>query len=537
MLRSIINKKNQPSGIRVEVVTPIPKRIVSNKGPGFRESVIDTNNIISSISTNENKITLPSSSQNLISLLNLDNVDFIYPLTVISLDQTYVLIQFSGKLSTPFGEINSIHPINGLPVTSVYLLECDMNSTNGYIIGAIFLWCYDGIRSTYQYAQMKFLNSGDLIVLSNYTGSTTFIQNTSKNEYLTINEIKDGNYFIAKFNLGVPDPTQPNKFGLGDSLWVLPIIAFGDQNIEFCLDFDDNIYLAGTYQNKFRLGYLNAPTLTSNLITDMFIAKIGSDGNVEFVRSSDKSSDLTNGSGSDGAIRAKSITFNLTGDFPRITVIGQYNSRFKYSNEGDSFEVDNSIINYNTWIAQFDLSGNMIWLISPEPSVDNSPEDYLDGYQIVWDSLSRGNLYITGILLGDYLFHVDVGSTDDIIYVAELTVNGDFINYNYIRVDLPANQSDWYPHITFTDKLIISFFGWGDLYFNGKDPVNGTGLINLYSNSLDADNNWGNPVHICGNITNPNINLSTDGIGLYLIGTHIISLNNTNGFVRKYSLL
>jgi len=372
---------------------------------------------------------------------------------------------------------------------------------------------------------MQFLNSGDLIVTSNYSGNITFIQNTEKSEYVTISDVKDGTYFLARFNL------NPALGFSGDLNWVLPMIAFGTQNVDFCLDLEDSVYLTGTYQNKFRLGYLNGPGLTSTLVTDMFLVKVRNNGGIEWLRSSDKES-------SSGAIRAKSITFNLTGDSPRVTILGQFNSKFKYTNPDSSLSVECSGVNYNTWIGQFDLFGNVKWLISPEVILPDLENSYVDGYQIIWDALNRGNLYITGVLIGEFKFNVEVGSTDDVVYVAEISPEGRFTLYNYLRVDLPKNQNDWYPHLSFGNKLIVSFFGWGDLYFNGGEIISGNGLINLYINSLNIQNNtWGEfPIHVSGNVVNPSNNIITNGINIYTTGTYILSMNNTNGFIRKYLL-
>jgi hypothetical protein len=138
--------------------------------------------------------------------------------------------------------------------------------------------------------------------------------------------------------------------------------------------------------------------------------------------------------------------------------------------------------------------------------------------------------------LGDFTFNLDVGSTDDIIYIAGISTDGEWNLYNYIRVGLPQGENDWYPHLTFNQELNISFFGWGDLYFNSQDVIGGNGIINLYVNSLDSNNNWGSCVHVSGNISNPANNIITDGINIYVCGTYIVSFNSANGHVHKILL-
>jgi len=138
MLKSIINRKGGGFKPR-EIVTSVPKRSII-KGSNFRESVIDLNN--TSVETRSIQIL-----DGLTSVLNLDNVEFIYPITLgIKNSKNYFLVQFDGKIQTPFGSIESIHPVSGINVTSVYLFSCNLENPDGYLDSGIFLWCYDGVE-------------------------------------------------------------------------------------------------------------------------------------------------------------------------------------------------------------------------------------------------------------------------------------------------------------------------------------------------------------------------------------------------------
>jgi len=106
-------------------------------------------------------------------------------------------------------------------------------------------------------------------------------------------------------------------------------------------------------------------------------------------------------------------------------------------------------------------------------------------------------------------------------------------DYNYARVSLPRNETDWYPHIAYTDKLWILFYGFGDLYFNQRNIMPFTGNLNLWINTL-KDNNWGQPLNIQATIPNPSIGITTDSQNqVIVVGTQIVTLRNTNGFLKK----
>jgi hypothetical protein len=117
-----------------------------------------------------------------------------------------------------------------------------------------------------------------------------------------------------------------------------------------------------------------------------------------------------------------------------------------------------------------------------------------------------------------------------------MTVLGDWIDYNFARVSLPRNETDWYPQIIYTNQLHVTFYGFGDMYYNQKSIIKSNGNINLWINTLSNDDTtWGNPVSIQSNIPNMCSRLSKIGEDVVVCGTYIITLNDTNGFIKRFS--
>lgn len=469
-----------------------------------------------------------SSRLDQISDLKFENAEFIYTITGDIYDGSVSALLQSN------GDITDINPQTKEPSSIIHIFNLNLDVDT-------FLFSYDGIRSDYQYAQMKFLNNGDIIILSSYTGKLTFIKSIKNNKYINIDNIGQGSYFLARFNMSFE-----NK---GELIWLLPITALGMQNIEMTLDMMDNIYLTGTYQNIFKI---SESSLTSSLVNDMFLTKITPDGTIVWLRTSDKSIGQNS---STGVIRAESIIFNLTLGEERITAIGQYNSTFKYSNiDGTFLSVTNiDKVSSNLWVAQFDLNGNIIWMNTPTvnrvdtgtnssmwmntPTVNIgdpvSQRWYITGYQIVFDF--KNSLYITGTLLGDYTFNPEigiVGGEEDLIYVSEISTDGKWMDYTHIRVSVPRNEVDWYPHLLYNDKLYISLFGLGDIHYGNTDIYKSTGNLTLWINALH-DKVWQYPYSIQANVSNPSINLISQGDDVIVVGSCIITPNNTNGYVKK----
>lgn len=542
MLRSRVNKKG---------IGHIPQKCCGGSSIIDRMNKIENSNNIIQISSNLNKLILPEKikdkvveNQEVLSVppvpsvpmvvpqikfeeisnIYLDNPEFVYCITGDNYDwKNYILIQFNGSLNKISEHTKE---------TAMYLLE--MSEDGSQIVSSSLLYMYDGVRADCQYAQIKFLNNSDLIILGSYTGTLTFNKNEKKKTQ--INELTDGGYFLAKFT------------GIGSDLvkaeWVLPIIALGTQNVEMSLDISDNIYLAGTYQNLCRIGPLGAPNLTSSLINDMFLAKIKPTGSLEWLRTSDKSS-LPNSSL--GSIRAEGIVLNLSGGEERLTVIGTYTNTFVYSNKDGTFlSVTNErpdLISNNMWVSQFNMNGDILWMNTPAPvgpTEQPGPLGYVTGYQIVYDFAN--DLYITGTLLGGFIFNPEmgiVGGEEDLIFVAKISVDGKWINYNYLRVKLNKNELDWYPHLMYNDRLYLSVYGIGDIYYNSEYMIvkKGTGNLTLWINTL-IDNSWNEfPIGYQANVPNSSLNILPFKNDLIVLGSYIITPNNTNGFIKRLRVL
>lgn len=446
----------------------------------------------------------------LLSGLNLTNNEFIYGIATTAEDLQASLIQFNGEVDIP--NINDNVDSNKNSV--VYMITTDLGVPDAVINNSYLLWYYDGIREEQQFAQiLQMGSSNDAIVLSGFTGQVTFERNLipPSSYSLSSSDANATNYFIARFNTNIP--------GSGRTEWNLPITAFAGGNVSMDIDINDNIYLTGTYQNKVIIGNLS---LTSNLSNDMFMAKISKDGVVLWLKTTDKSSSPS----TNGSVRGESI---IELDDPSvINILGQYTDTINI--QGLSL-VNDSSSSHLIWVAQFDFSGNILWLKSVDPSLDNTSSDYISGSQITTDLTE---LYLTGILRGDFNF--DTGSISTkvpVVYVAKMSLSGDWLGLNYVTAMIP-NNSSFSPHIIHNSRLYLLFFALGNVLFNGKDaPLLGTGNQNMIINTLDEDGFWDCGYQITGTLSNPSINVSYSQGAIAVIGTHIINSNNTNAMLKR----
>lgn len=487
-----------------------------------------TSNSSNSQTTNSQTSTNSSSSQSssdsthnptspcfaITSRINLSNNRFIYGIANTSVNNKELsLIQFNGNVHIP-----DVNPdVNSDVNTVMYLTNSDLNNPDGLIDSSHLLWHYNGLREDQQYAQILRLDD-DIITLSSYTGTITMTNNLLPPSTVTLNS-NNGNYFLARFNTS-------SSGGTARMLWNVPISALGNQNVEMTKDDNGNIYLIGTYQGTARIGNT---TLTSNLINDMFIAKIDENGNLVWLKSSSKNDAPV----STGFIRGESI---VAAD-NTITAIGQYSSTL---NIQDISVTNQSNASYILWIAQFNPNGDVIWLTSVIPNPNNTQRNYVDGSQIIAaseDSTSPA-LYITGIALGDFGFGSgNINSNQNVIYVARMSMDGQFTGLNYAIANIP-NGSNWDPHIIYNSKLFISFFALGNVMFNGNElPLMGTGTQNMVINALNEEGLWDCGYQIQGLISNPSINTSTSGTGISVVGTHIINMSNTDAVMFKLTEL
>lgn len=502
---SIIDQMNKPENSSSIVVIPKPMGVVPPK--------IQTKTPLSG------PAVAPELRFEEVSNIYLDNPEYVYCITGDNYDNVhYSLVQFNGTL-------DKITIAN----TAAFLMKLSEDTSK--IVSSIELYNFDGIRADYQYAQIKFLNNSDLIVLGSYTGILTF----NKNEKKPI-KIKDteGNYFLARFN---------SQTGIAS--WVLPIIALGSQNIEIALDISDNIYLAGTYQGTFRLGPVGSPSLSSSLINDMFLAKVSAVGAIEWMRTSDKT--LL----SIGSIRAESIALNLSNGEQRMVLAGVCTNNFVYSNKDGTFlSVKNEYPNRVKslmWVAQFNLSGDIIWMNTPTvPEVfldalfpPDEPSSFITAYQIVYDF--QDTLYIIGTLLGGFVFNPDigiVGGEEDLIYIVSISTDGVWLKYNHLRVPISKNEVDWYPHLLYNERLYITTFGLGDINYNAESMITGksSGNLMVWLNVL-VDGVWNKfPLGYQANVPNASINVLPYKDDIILIGSYIITPTNTNGYIKRIKI-
>jgi len=457
------------------------------------------------------------------SKVNLSNNKFIYGIANLNLGSNELsLIQFNGQAHLP----NIESTVDSNIYSVVYVINSNLNNPDGLIDSSNLLWYYNGVREDYQYGQLLSMLNGDLLTLSSYTGTVTFTNNLLPPSNVSVNS-NDGNYFVARF-------TPTSRSSVAKNIWTVPISAFGAKNVQISTDKNDNVYIIGTYQGTLKI---KTTILTSNLVNDMFIAKLDPNGDLLWIKTSNKN-DLPI---STGYVRGESLTISSD----RITAMGQYSSVLNIQNISI---VNNTGAAYILWIAQFDLDGNIIWLttvssdnnssISPgQGSVQkNKSNDYIDGSQIITGA--DGHFYLTGTLLGNFNFgsgNIDVQR--NVIYVCRIDMSGNFTGLNYIIANVPTG-SNWDPHLAYNGKMYINFFALGNVMFNGNEtPLIGTGTQNMVINSLDDNGLWECGYQRQGLISNPSINISSSGNGISVVGTHIINLSNTDATIFKVSPL
>ena len=469
-------------------------------------------------SLNSNSTTSSSDANNPISpcfqissKVNLSNNKFIYGIANVNVgDNELSLIQFNGQAHLPNIDLNIDTNVNSV----MYVINSNLNNPDGLIESSNLLWYYNGLREEYQYGQLIPMLNGDLLTLSSYTGIVTFTNNLLPPTNVNITS-NDGNYFIARFTPNINSSVAKN-------IWIVPITAYGTQNLEISTDEKDNIYIIGTYQGSLKI---KNTLLTSNLVNDMFIAKLDSNGNVLWINTTNKNNlPITT-----GYVRGESLTINSD----KITAIGQFNTVLNIQNISI---INNTGSAYIIWIGQFDLNGNIIWLTTVSSTKKNQSNNYIDGSQIITGA--DNHMYFTGTLLGNFNFgsgNIDI--TQNGIYISRISIDGNFTGLNYIIANVPTG-SNWDPHLTYNGKLYINFFALGNIFFNGNEvPLIGTGTQNMIINSLNDNGLWECGYQIQGLISNPSINISSSGNGISVVGTHIINLSNTDATVFKITPL
>ena len=422
------------------------------------------------------------------------NDNIIYCLTVAKFQQydgsslIYTLVQFTNDLF-----LNEI-TLYSRNVTSVALIVTD---TDGILVNADIIWQYDGIRQNMCYASMIIDSVNNIIILSNFVDKIN-IQNYIKDSK------KDGNYFIVKLD----------KY-LNLDMYIP--ISINNTILSMTIDKSNDIYIAGTIKGLLTIDNVS---IKSSLYNDMFISKISSDGQNILIRSSTK--DISyNQTTSKGNITATTITYNETDN--TIIAGGEYDNTFQY----DKNKIINDYSKYNVWYGTFDTKLNGQSLHSFMPMINEA----LNKATLSQIICNNSNYYLTGVLVGKYLFNNEVIIPTYSVYVIKIN-NNEFIWSKYANIKSP-HENDWNPHIHYNNNLIyLNFFGIGECKFDDESQENGSGSLDNVVNCLNTDNgNWHKSLKIAGTITTKSINCISINNECVLVGSNIIDEDTTDGYL------
>lgn len=470
-------------------------------------SGLQENNDLNNINTNHpiltNKKFFPVS-------INEDttiNLDFTGNLYILTIYQNYILIQLTGELRTPNISVKSVNPETSYITTNVYILKLTSN-----IIDSIhLLWSYPYELKTSPSIEMINTSTGDMIVTSTVIPDMLFIKDTS------FQLLKEGNFFIARFNMNLMRGTP------GDLLWLQVITNPIFRSPRFCVHNED-IYIGGTFEQHIIFNnFIEIAEIKTTLLTDIFLAKINSIGEIEWI--------ISSGSLSQGEITLDDITINpvdFINRYPRLLLTGKFNQIIDFSKNNEHLYLESPNQCINMWVGQFDLEGFPIWINCPQSLKKNN---YIDCNHII--SLNS-DIYITGILQGEFYFDSNVLSLEEVVYLLKINSDGDFIWMKTLNIKSPLYNSR-NPRIAVTSNgIYLSFFGLGDLSFpNIKDSIKGDGTINLWITALQYNGIFLYPLKIPASIINSSLNITTNKNECYLSGNQIITINDISPFIKK----
>lgn len=487
------------------------------------------------------------------------SVDTVTNSTLSTFGDAYFLIQFTGTLNLGNDTITSSSDgsKSAVLLTSVETLS---GGDSKAITGNTLLWQYAGVRTEYQYAQIKVMSTGDIYVLASFTQDITYFNGTS---YITLSEMQNGvsyQYFLARmtpmFDQCKTDTTWAKV------IWITRISAMGLQDLQMNIDktvnsdgtYNDDIYLVGTYSGTIIYDPPTSSTPpTTTLPEDMFISRISSSGTVAWTVTSYKNT-VTPATTSTGYIRGNSVAVGKDG----IVVIGSFNEIFSLSN---TLTLSNFYIPFNMWVAKISFSGTPIWLISP--TSDYNPggqfatltEAFVEGDQIVTGETNSSGVtpvtsyYITGTYQGVFTFSTTLENDLLVpnIFIAKLTDGSPSPSWSWsedIVTPVPTNILQE-PHISYINsEVFINFFGMDTAVFRTDGTADVTltisGSLDNVFNIISSSGVWGNsPTYIAGTVFNSSVNTapgpSSDSTNpIYIAGTQTVSRETTNAYLIRF---
>ena len=336
-------------------------------------------------------------------------------------------------------------------------------------------------------------NNGNTYVTGWFDGTVTFGSTT-----ISSAGSGDRDIFVAKL-----DPE-------GNWLWAKGAGGTDeDFGMDIAVDNNGNVYVTGRFWQTALFGNI---TLTNHGWTDLFVAKLDSNGNWLWAKSA----------GGTGPESGEGITVDdlsnvyLTGSFQGTATFGT----IQLTSDGNS----------DIFIAKLDTNGNWLWAKRAGGECGAYGED------IAVDS--TGNVYLTGYFGGWELGIISIGSTTltsvgwTDIFVAKLNSSGSWLwakgagglSSDYSRGIAVDSAGSVYLTGSFGD------WGGGDSSF-GSFELTGEGMEDIFVAKLDSDGNWVWAKQAGGENGDHSMDIAVDSANnIYLAGYFGMSEEDTSTF-------
>lgn len=440
-------------------------------------------------------------------------------------DNAYLL----GQFQAPGISLDDFFLSSSENTSSAFYLE---TNSSGEILSAIKLWEYNGIREDYQFGQMLFTSdSTNIVLLTTFVGEITF------NNGDTISDV-NGNTMLGLFELD------------GSPVWVRQITARSIDDIYCTLDSNDNIYICGTFSGTLSVSDPSSPLITSNLETNMFIGRINADGTTIWLKTALGT----------GYNTGEGIDFSENDN--TIVTCGNYTETFIL----DNFTLADTVANINSWISKLNLDGDVINVISPlrPPTEDPILIDFFDTSQII--STSNGDIYVTGDMLGFFVFteNIQIVAENFSVFAAKLNEDLQWQWVSILQVDIPL-ANFYQPKITVVESqsvAVVTNFGFGKAIFfrpntstidNSNDSsietssesdnntvlyeCSGSGTLDLWISQLNvSDGTWNCSNSLCGTIENFSIDIVSTSDDVYIAASHLVNNERTDGVLLNIAI-
>ena len=377
------------------------------------------------------------------------------------------------------------------------------------------LWTYDGTRDDLQYADLSVGGDENIYMLSDFTGEIVL------NNGPTLNE-DDGTLLVAKAD------------SEGTIVWNVQILGALTSTSNITLDSDNNIYVVGTFQGSVRVGPLGSIFSSSGLVSDMFVAKIDSNGTPKWILQA-VGTDLINGCG---------ITYNRRHN--NIVISGNYTSDITV----DDFTLNSSGARASGYILTITTEGRALSLVGIEnssiPLTPASDSDELIPlirqyvtFQCVVDDAS-GDVFLVGEIAGSFIFGSSIlTTTQPAFFVTKLSgtiissetrtmSTSPWLWARMIEVD-DSRSSDFIVHVTTdsSNNAYVGFHAIGDvklLNSRGRPVIvsRGSGSLDLSISKINSRGQWEWISYFPGTITNRSNQLAAESVDLYVVGNHCL---------------